>query len=233
MFYLFFSSLLLNTSCNKNDVILENIEEEYDNPFSDFGIMHNKILGDLVENNNYKEKPEAKELVSFAKKISSKYVDECPNSNKEDLDIFMEEYVNKILEKPDINELIDYSYNMGYYDDEVKQKILEFKNLIIKPDQEGNVDLKEIYTRIIDFEKKIANDTTMDIDTQESLLKMTAIAKDSYHFWTENNELINSGNKNDDAVGIAAILLADATSIWCFWCSGAASFAFFLALALS
>jgi len=206
--------------------------KEYDNPYKNIGVLHNQILAEIIQKVAIDDSSNPQQLVDLVKATSLKYILPCESYNEKSLDSIMSAYAKLILANPDIEVMLNFLDSKGFYSSAVKDKIFELQGeLLTHNNSLDSINFDEIYRSIVDFEWEIAKDySRLNTNDRESLLKVTAIAKESCKFWFENKSLYFA-NKNINSAELVLILVADASSFWCIWCSALSSFVFFLASA--
>jgi hypothetical protein len=144
-------------------------------------------------------------------------------------------FIESILKNPDVENIRNFCYENNLTTKNVWEKLGEFNEMMSfnnKPESE--ISLEDVHKRISSYEQSILLDQNLNEEEKQTLLILSAIAKESSAFWKDRydkGEFTNA--KRVDRVGWLVIAAADAASIAVPWFAVAASLTFWAGVGLA
>lgn len=172
-------SVFFISSCNKENATLEEEIGEFDNPYKEYGVLHNDVLGEILEITSETE-ISPKKILDGAKKIA--YSRGLMNSKNDT--VFPEKQIMDFYECMDDNfeDMSSALVPKGYVSERMNQKLIAFSQLVDEDDVE-TLSLEEMHSRLITYEWSIVNDNLLSPSEKEAMLVFTSVAKGSLDFW--------------------------------------------------
>lgn len=157
---------------------------EFDNPFKEYGALHNEVLGEILEITSKTGLSEEK-IISAAKKVASARGLTKSKSDSE----FPYETIQDIYGCLDgtIEDMSASLVKKGYASEAMNEKLVAFSQLVSETEFHS-LSLDEIRSRLIYYEWSIVNDKQLPKEERDAMLVFTAVAKGSLDFWHNYNK---------------------------------------------